>query len=230
MTEKSLILLVEDNPELNAINRRVLNLAGYRVQTAGTIAQARALLAKGAPEVILLDVSLPDGDGMDFCREVRHLTDAHILFLTARTGDEDKIRGLANGGDDYITKPYRLEEMLARVQAALRRRSMTMTPLQSLVKGLLTLELSAQRAWIAGQDLLLTPKEFALLLYFVQNEGRRISAQELFQAIWSHQGGFSAHTVQVHISNLRKKLQEHSGCAVSVEMEERKYYRLTLES
>jgi DNA-binding response OmpR family regulator len=115
------VLLVEDNPKLNEINRRALEKAGCAVLTALTLHEARAYMAQNAPDVILLDVMLPDGDGINFCGEIRDATDAHILFLTSKTEYENRVRGLETGGDDYITKPYKLEEMLARVNAALRR-------------------------------------------------------------------------------------------------------------
>lgn len=171
---------------------------------------------------------LPDGDGMAFCHEIRTLTDAHIFFLTARTEDVDRLQGFGCGGDDYITKPYRLEELLARVQAAMRRRKMDKESPLCVAKGGLRLELSAQRALFADCDLLLTPKEFALLLFFVQNDGRRLTAQEIYRAVWDHQEGYNARTVQVHISNLRKKLQSSSAYAATIETEERMYYRLIL--
>jgi len=112
----SSILLVEDNEELNEINRRMLVYEGYEVLTARTLVDARKLLSARKPDVILLDVIMPDGDGIDFCGEIRETTDAHILFLTSKDADVDRIRGLDSGGDDYITKPYKLEEMLSRVR------------------------------------------------------------------------------------------------------------------
>ena len=121
MPDMATILLVEDDESLNISNRRALDLAGYRVLTALTLNEARAHL-DAQPDVILLDIILPDGDGIDFCEEIQRRVSAHILFLTAKSEQEDRIRGLRSGGDDYIAKPYLLEEMLARVAAAVRRR------------------------------------------------------------------------------------------------------------
>jgi DNA-binding response OmpR family regulator len=139
------VLLVEDNEKLNAINRRALEGEGHRVLTALTLVQARERLAENDPEVILLDVLLPDGNGIDFCGEIRGDTDAHILFLTSRTEHEDRIRGLDTGGDDYITKPYKLEEMLSRVRSAMRRRDMP--PARVIARGPLTLDVIAAHAF-----------------------------------------------------------------------------------
>lgn len=127
MDPKGMVLLVEDNAELNANNTRALRLLDYQVHPALTLEQARAWLDGNEPDVILLDVMLPDGDGIDFCAEIRGAplhTAAHILFLTARTEPAERVRGLADGGDDYITKPFHPEELLARVEAAMRRRNM----------------------------------------------------------------------------------------------------------
>ena len=128
MNSKGIVLLVDDNADLNANNIRALQMHDYKVHSALTLAQARAWLVNNEADVILLDVILPDGDGIGFCAEIRGAplqTGAHILFLTALTGYADRVRGLANGGDDYITKPFHPEELLARVEAAMRRRSMS---------------------------------------------------------------------------------------------------------
>ncbi len=127
MEYKGTVLLVEDNVELNANNVRALRMLNYTVHPVLTLAEARAWLNNNEPDVILLDVMLPDGDGIDFCAEIRALpiqTSAHILFLTGKTGHADRLRGLADGGDDYITKPFHPEELQARIEAAMRRRSM----------------------------------------------------------------------------------------------------------
>ena len=120
------VLLVEDNEQLNTLNRRALEMAGYEVFASRTLARARERVKSldTALDVILLDISLPDGSGVEFCREIRNKTNAHIIFLTAVQDDETKLTGLKVGGDDYITKPYSLEEMLVRVNVAMRRRSM----------------------------------------------------------------------------------------------------------
>lgn len=201
------VLLVEDNEALSAINRRALALAGYGVQAATSLAQAREALAAAQPDIILLDVLLPDGNGIDFCAEIRDATDAHILFLTSCAAHEDRVRGLYGGGDDYITKPYKLEELLARVSAALRRRGMARPqPQPALALGPLTLDPVAQQASVAGQDLLLSPKEFALLLLLAQHQGETLSAQALYQAVWKAPMGEDAGALWRQISSLKKKL------------------------
>ena len=199
------VLLVEDNADLNEINRRALELNGYTVLTALTLAQARAHLSCQNPQVILLDVKLPDGDGVGFCGEIRAVTDAHIIFLTSNTGHEDKIKGLNTGGDDYITKPYKLEELTARVAAAMRRRAMG-RPENNIVKGPLVLDTVADKAYLNGKDMRLTQKEFGLLYTLACSEGQILSKEHLYETVWKLPVNDDARAVKTHISNIRKKL------------------------
>jgi len=210
--EQKTVLLVEDNKDLSEINRRSLVAEGWFVETAFTLAQARDLLQTISPEVILLDVALPDGNGMDFCGEIRQSTDAHILFLTSRTEHEDKLKGLGVGGDDYITKPYKLDELLARVNAAMRRREINAS-VKTLTKGSLTLNLVASLAFVSGKDLRLTPKEFALLRLLAEREGQIISSERLYEKVWNAPSGDDVRAVKFQIYNLRRKL-ENSGYSI----------------
>jgi DNA-binding response OmpR family regulator len=203
------VLLVEDNEKLNAINRRALEGEGHKVLTALTLYQAREHLAVNDPEVILLDVLLPDGNGIDFCGEIRGDTDAHILFLTSRTEHEDRIRGLDTGGDDYITKPYKLEEMLSRVRSAMRRRDMP--PARVITRGPLTLDVIAAHTFFNGEDLLLTGKEFALLLLLVQNEGKTLSKEYLYETVWKAPMAGDGGALWKQMSTLKKKLDKGGG-------------------
>lgn len=208
MDNSQTVLLVEDNEQLNEINRRALQKTGYRVLTALTLAEARVHLTETRPSVILLDVALPDGDGIEFCGEIRGQTDAHILFLTSKTEHADRIRGLDIGGDDYITKPYKLEEMLSRVRAAIRRREMeaAKAPARVLGCGPLALDMATQRATLAGGDLRLTPKEFVLLLALVQSEGRVLSKEALYEAVWGVPMAGDGGALWRQLSALKRKL------------------------
>jgi DNA-binding response OmpR family regulator len=203
---KGIVLLVEDNRDLNRSNRRLLTLRGYAVHAVLTLADAREHLTRMEPDIILLDVMLPDGDGFDFCDEIRSKTSAHILFLTSKTEHADRIRGLVSGGDDYIVKPYHHEELLARVEAALRRRRMDKHLAQLLTKGALTLDIVANQAFIDDTDLLLTQKEFSLLLVLVQNEGTTLDMDSLYEKVWGRPMLGDKNTLQVTISKLRRKI------------------------
>lgn len=208
MEDSKKILLVEDNAELNEINRRALTIRGYTVLAALTLAEARSFLAEHKPEVILLDVVLPDGSGFDFCEEIRVKTDAHILYLTSKTEHEDRVKGLLKGGDDYITKPYHPEEMLARVASAMRRRDMDASrpPAKIITKGPLTLNTVASQASLNGEDLVLSPKEYSLLYHFLINEDKILTADEIYKEVWNRQIGGDKRALQKRVSVIRLKL------------------------
>lgn len=214
MDTQTTVLLVEDNHALNEINRRALELAGHRVLAALTLNQARAHLAAHSPDVILLDIVLPDGDGIDFCGEIRGTTDAHILFLTSKTDHVDRIRGLETGGDDYITKPYLLDEMLARVGAVIRRREMAGLH-TTLTRGPLTLDATAMRAYLDGKDIELTPKQYALLYALVQNHGRPLRMETLYDMVWKQPLVDSGNALWTQMSRLKKKLEVNRHIALN---------------
>jgi len=208
------ILLVEDNVDLNNANRRTLELRHYSVHAAFTLAQARECLNQTEPDIILLDVMLPDGDGFEFCNEIRGKTQAHILFLTAKTEHEDMVRGLTTGGDDYITKPFHAEELLARVKAVMRRRKMDI-PLKRITRGRLSIDFVSDQAFVDGKDLLLSQKEFSILCLLVQNEGNVLGAEHIYESVWGQPIGNDKNAVQVAISRLRGKIKP-AGYGISV--------------
>ena len=214
LQNRGTVLLVEDNEKLNELNRRVLEGEGYEVWTALTLAKAREQLLRFVPEVILLDVMLPDGDGVDFCAEIRDLTDAHIIFLTSRNEHEEKLRGLSHGGDDYITKPFMVDELITRVAAAMRRRGMDKNPSQSIAKGRLRLDTIASQAFLNDADLLLKPKEYSLLHLFVLNENKVLDSEFLYEKVWKAPLNDNTGALRIQISRLRKKL-EGSGYTVT---------------
>jgi Response regulators consisting of a CheY-like receiver domain and a winged-helix DNA-binding domain len=207
MSNNGLILLVEDNADLNESNSRVLTRRGYEVQSALTLAEARLKLAEAEPDIILLDVELPDGNGIEFCEEIRDKTVAHILFLTSKIEHENMVLGLKFGGDDYITKPFHLDELLARIDAAMRRRMIDKKPVQTITKGMLTLDIVATQAFIGSEDLALTPKEFSLLLLLVQNEGKVLSAEFVYEKTWNQPLNGDKNSLKSIFSRLRPKIE-----------------------
>ena len=215
MRGRGLVLLVEDNEALNKSNSRALTLRGYEVKTALTIAEARMRLMEAEPDIILLDVEMPDGNGIDFCLKIRPETAAHIIFLTAKAEHENRVRGLHYGGDDYIAKPFHPEELLARIEAAMRRRGMDAT-VQIITKGSLTLDVVAAQAFINGANVALTPKEFAILLLLVKNEGKVLSAEYIYECVWKAPLGGDKNAIQAMISKLRQKLELTEYCIDAV--------------
>jgi DNA-binding response OmpR family regulator len=213
MNESGTVLLVEDNLKLLSLNSRVLKNAGHRTLTAKNLAEARAHLKTAAPDAVVLDIMLPDGSGLDFLSEIRELCDAPVLFLTAKTEKEDKLAGLRAGGNDYITKPYDIDELRERVAAFLRLVRDTRKPPDRIAFGSLALDLISNRAFTDGRDLLLTQKEFALLLLFAQNENRTVNTKDLYEKIWGSAANNDVRAVKQQLSNLRGKLRG-SGCTV----------------
>lgn len=216
MADKGIVLVVEDDEKLCAANVRALRLRGFEVLAALNLAEAREKLAETEPDVILLDVMLPDGDGFDFCKEIQGKTQARVIFLTAKTDVEDRVRGLKIGGDDYIVKPFHPEEMLARVDAAMRRQRERIS-LKTIEKGNLTIDIVASRAFVSGKDLSLTPKEFDLLHLFVKNEDALMSAETLYKEVWGQDMAGDDRTLRPHISKLRDKLSAEN-CGYTVAM------------
>jgi len=197
------ILLVEDNEQIMRGNERMLKRRGYDVAAALTLAEARQRLAERTPDAIILDIMLPDGSGLDFMRDLRRESAVPILLLTGLTTPEDVVRGLSSGGDDYLAKPYDFGVLLARIEALLRRAALVP---KTLTKGALQFDIIASRAYLDGEDLLLSPKEFALLLLLVQNEGNLVSAAYMYDSIWKQQQSADNSAVRTAISRLRKKL------------------------
>lgn len=201
--EDKLILLVEDNPHIMAINDAALHMRGYRTLQAETAHKCRELLCFHAVDLIVLDILLPDGDGVALCREIKQEYDVPILFLTAMGENEDIVKGLTAGGDDYLTKPYDLEVFMARVEARLRAAH----PKERAVRlGPLRMNLLSGRTYIGETDLNLTQKEFAALLYLARHPNRSVSAQELYEAVWQQPMGDDPHAVRMTISRLKQKL------------------------
>lgn len=207
METKGFILLVEDNTQLNIANRRALELSGYTVAAVETVTDAWQCLKKLNPDIILLDVMLPDGDGVDLCREIRQLSKAHIIFLTAKTEYEDLSRGLTAGGDDYIRKPFHPLELLDRIEAAMRRQKMgTQQTPTLLTRGPLTLDVTATRVYLSGTDMLLSQKEFSLLSLFLQNEGQSLNKEFIYQTVWGQPLADNSRALYTMVSKLKKKL------------------------
>ena len=206
------IMLIEDNEKLNMVNTRALESEGYQVQTATTLRAARELLSKTDPEVIILDIMLPDGDGLVFCDEIRSQTKAHIIFLTAMREHETLLQGFSLGGGDFIKKPYKLDELLSRVASAIRRVRMH-GPGQYITKGRLVLDTFAMEGLADGKPLGLSPKEYALLLMFVINDGEVMTPEHLYEKVWMAPLNENKTALKLVVSKLRHKLAP-TGCTI----------------
>ncbi|CAM3912906.1 response regulator transcription factor [Cohnella lubricantis] len=206
------LLLVEDDEALHRGIEFTLKQEGFRVSGAHTLAEAEAAVAAESFDLIVLDVQLPDGSGFDFCSRLRLTADTPIVFLTASDSEIDIVRGLDLGGDDYITKPFRLREFLSRIQAVLRRRaSARSAPAASNVmqSGDLTLQMSEMRLTKQGRDIPLSVTEFRLLALLMSHPRAVLSKEQIAQHLWQDGGDYlDDNTVAVNIRRLREKIED----------------------
>ncbi len=209
MEDSTKILVVEDDTGLREALAYNLSHEGYAVVAANNGLQAIEVARREHPAVVILDLMLPDLDGLSVCRSLRRepeTAEVAILILTARTGEVDKIVGLETGADDYLTKPFSLGELLARVRAMLRRTRST-APRDVLQSGDLTLDLITRRALHRGQELALTPKEFSLLAELMRHRGAVLSRDLLLDRVWGYDYYGDTRTVDVHVRWLREKIE-----------------------
>jgi DNA-binding response OmpR family regulator len=206
--EPTTILLVEDEAAIAEPMARALTRAGFRPVTARTAREALVLHEREAPDLVLLDLALPDGDGRDVCREVRRRGDVPVIMVTARGTETDRIVGLEIGADDYVVKPFSSAEVIARIRAVLRRSGRirdtgTETPVE--VDGI-RVDPAARQAWREGAELDLTRREFDLLVRLMQDAGRVVTREALMDDVWDVNWFGSTKTLDVHIGWLRRKL------------------------
>ena len=201
------ILLIEDDRDLNAGLTYDLELEKYKVFSAFTLAEGREILACEAPDLILLDGNLPDGDGFDFCRTVKSKHDIPVIFLTARDMEQEEMQGFDCGADDYITKPFKMPILHRRIQAALRKTGAREE--RSLYDdGFLRIDFDQMIAVRGEETLMMTPTEFKLLRLLIVNADNVLTKRLLLEKIWDQSGNFvDEHTVAVNINRLRKKIE-----------------------
>jgi len=202
------VLVVEDAPEFTRVVTTVLRNAGHQVRTAGSIAEALDELSISSPDVVILDLGLPDGDGLDLCRMIRERYSAYVLMLTGRDGEVDKLLGFRLGADDYVTKPFSARELAARVEALLRRPRADVAAEAERVFGDLVVNPSGREVTVAGVAVELTRIEFDLLDTLSANPKVVHNRQQLLDKVWGPGWFGDDHVVDVHIANLRKKIDQ----------------------
>ncbi len=213
MPEK--ILLVDDEPTLLEMLAFNLRSSGYEVVTASDGAAALEQARVGSPDLVILDLMLPEIDGLTVCRSLRQASETPILILTARTGELDKIVGLESGADDYLTKPFSLGELQARIRALLRRAGPRRTS-DELQSNDLTLNLVSRRAFVNDKELALSPKEFSLLAELMRHRGAVLSRDLLLTRIWGYDFYGDSRTVDVHVRWLREKIEGDASQPVRI--------------
>jgi two-component system OmpR family response regulator len=199
---------VDDEPNIAELLSMALRLEGWEILVAHTGIQAVTTARGQTPDAVVLDMMLPDFDGLEVLRKIRaHSPDIPVLFLTARDAVEDRVTGLTAGGDDYVTKPFSLEEVVARLRALLRRTGAGAERTAStLVVGDLTLDEDSHEVTRAGQEISLTATEFELLRYLMRNPKRVLSKAQILDRVWNYDFGGQANVVELYISYLRKKI------------------------
>ena len=206
------IMIVDDEPDILTLLEKALNIEGFfNITTAADGMTAVDTCKKICPDMIILDVMLPDMDGYEVCRRIRQFSHCPILFLSAKNDEVDKILGLAVGGDDYVTKPFSPKEVAFRVKAQLRRAEYRQSPEQprAVTVGELVIDPDGCRVSKNGRDMELTAREFEILYYLGQNIGRVISRERLYETIWGEDSFGCDNTIMVHIRHLREKLEDN---------------------
>jgi DNA-binding response OmpR family regulator len=212
VTTPPTILVVEDETSIASFVAAYLRNAGYTVKAAATAQAALLQLAGESPALIVLDLNLPDGDGVELCRRIRKTSDVPILMLTARDEDIDKIIGLEVGADDYMTKPFNPRELVARVKSILRRAApeRRRTESEELQHGDLTINSGKREVHVGDEEIRLAPKEFDLLWELLDHRGIVLTRDQLLERVWGYTFAGDTRTVDVHVRQIRRKLGDAS--------------------
>ncbi len=202
------ILVIDDEPQIRRVMRMTLSAAGYEVTDARTSEEGLQRVRTELPDLVLLDMNLPDMSGLDCCRSIREGCSIPIVILSVRSSDRDKVDALNAGADDYVTKPFSMEELLARIRAVLRRtpNSPEAGP-RRISLDHLEIDFDARRVKTGDKQVHLTPKEFDLLRYLVAHAGRPVSHRRLLQAVWGPDYGSQVEYLRVFINQIRKKIE-----------------------
>jgi len=200
------ILVVDDEPQIRRVLRSTLSTHGYEIVEAKTGEEALEWMRKEPPDLVLLDMNMPGMGGVEACREIRRASDAPIIMLTVRSAERDKVAALDAGADDYVVKPFGIEELLARIRAALRRYSPGDGPPPFASKDL-SIDFEARQVTVRDRSVHLTPKEYEVLRHLVANQGKPLTHRRLLQAVWGPDYGEETESLRVVINQLRKKLE-----------------------
>jgi two-component system, OmpR family, KDP operon response regulator KdpE len=210
MNERPRILIVDDEPQITRVLRTALKSNGYDVRTAADGLSAFETFSDWHPGLVITDLAMPTMDGLEFCRRVRGVSEVPIIVLSAKDEERTKIEALDIGADDFVTKPFGMDELLARVRASLRRASKqpsTETPTTVLDAGDFQIDMESRRVSVRGEEVHLTPKEFDLLSYFMTHAGKVLTHRTLLAAIWGGNYVEQNEYLRVFVGNLRKKLE-----------------------
>ena len=207
MTDGPLLLLIEDDPAMRRFLRAALGTHDFRLVEAGTMREGLAQAAGRNPDVILLDLGLPDGDGLDATRQLREWTPTPIIVISARGQEHDKIAALDAGADDYLTKPFSVGELLARIRVALRHRAAGDEAPAIFVAGALKVDLGRRTVTVGEADVHLTPTEYKLLAVLVKHAGKVLTHRQLLLEVWGSHQATQTQALRVYVTQLRHKIE-----------------------
>jgi len=203
--KKPVVLVVDDEPQILRVMRASLPIRGYEVITASTGEEALNQLSKQIPDLLILDLAMPEMSGLEVCRRVREFSTVPIIILSAKGSESDKVAALDLGADDYVTKPFGMDELLARARAVLRRLSTANDHV--LTVGDVTIDIDGRRVVVGDKEVRLTPKEFDVLKYLVNNAGKVVTHRALLQTVWGWQSTDQTEYLRVFINQLRRKIE-----------------------
>ncbi|GCE06532.1 response regulator transcription factor [Dictyobacter aurantiacus] len=210
--KKYTVLVADDDPQLLRLVTRSLELEGFHVLNAHDGEEALVMIEANPPDLVLLDVMMPHMDGFTACQKIREFSQVPIIIITARGRDSDKVRGLNLGADDYLTKPFSIEELVARVRAVLRRsqfvaQEQMLAARSKLTIGAIEIDCEQRLVTVHGAEVVLTPTEYRILAYLMQNAGRILTQDLLLEHIWGPEYTGESHMLQVSINRLRRKIE-----------------------
>jgi two-component system KDP operon response regulator KdpE len=207
IAKKPLILVVDDEPQILRVMRASLPARGYEVRTATNGQEALDEMHKEMPDLLILDLVMPEMSGLEICRRVREFSQVPIIVLSAKGSERDKVAALDAGADDYVTKPFGMDELLARLRAVMRRLSAIEANASIMTVGDLTINSDERVIIAAGKEIKLTPKEFEVLKYLVSNAGKVVTHRALLQAVWGWESSEQTEYLRVFINQLRRKIE-----------------------
>ena len=217
MNDRLRILVVDDDADIRLLLRELLERAGYAVDEAEDGRAALRTLFTTPPALVILDVTMPELDGYQTLERIRDLSEVPVLMLTARAQELEKVRGLSAGADDYVAKPFGRQELLARVQALLRRSGGRSEVVETYVDDFVQVDYGQRQIVVQGRDVHLTPLEFKLLAAFVQNPNQVLSRDQLLELVWGDPYGVSGDQVKLYVGYLRKKLMPDAPDTAPIE-------------
>jgi two-component system KDP operon response regulator KdpE len=211
MSERRRILVVDDEPQITRVLRTSLSSRGYDIRVANDGETALEIMKDWTPDLVVTDLSMPNMDGLELCRRLRGTSQVPIIVLSVRGEERTKVQALDAGADDYVTKPFGIEELLARVRASLRRVPAENGQVSVIEAGEFRIDLAAHKVTVRRREVHLTPKEFDLLVYLARHAGRVVTHRALLGAIWGGQSTEQVEYLRVFVGQLRKKLEPESS-------------------